>query len=405
MWELEKERWNCMYSLSDEQYNRFSILLEQLQIPTEIREQYLQNSGIEKLVVNKGTKQWYFHLKVPAILPVSVYELLESKLISSFSHIANVSMMIQVGNQTVTPEDIQHYWPLVVKKIPIIPPIFHNMHQWKIHISGTKIEVNVRTDIEVTTFQNKCVASICDAYQSCGFPYFQFSVNSGQCIEDMKKFKERTDEEDRVRILQAIDEKEKREKEMESDTSGISGPLIIGYQIKDDDIMTMSSIIDEEKRKTIQGYVFHVETRELRSGRLLVTFKITDYTDSIMVKVFSRDKEDIVLLKSIQKGMWLKVRGAIQNDTFVRDLVMTANDINEVKPVERCDKEPDGEKRVELHLHTPMSQMDAVSSVSRLVAQAKKWGHEAIAVTDHGCAQSFPEAFGAGKKHDIKILY
>src|SRR5699024_10091743 len=113
-------------------------------------------------------------------------------------------------------------------------------------------------------------------------------------------FKERTDEEDRVRILQAIDEKEKREKEMESDTSGISGPLIIGYQIKDDDIMTMSSIIDEEKRKTIQGYVFHVETRELRSGRLLVTFKITDYTDSIMVKVFSRDKEDIVLLKSIQ---------------------------------------------------------------------------------------------------------
>lgn len=103
--------------------------------------------------------------------------------------------------------------------------------------------------------------------------------------------------------------------------------------------------------------------------------------------------------------MWLRARGSIQNDTFVRDLVMIGNDLNEIKPVERKDTAKEDEKRVELHLHTPMSQMDAVSSVATLVGQAKKWGHKAIAITDHAVAQSFPEAFGAGKKNDVKILY
>lgn len=103
--------------------------------------------------------------------------------------------------------------------------------------------------------------------------------------------------------------------------------------------------------------------------------------------------------------MWVKARGSVQNDTFVRDLVMIANDINEITGPSRKDKAPEGEKRVELHLHTPMSQMDAVTPVSKLVAQAGKWGHEAIAVTDHAVAQSFPEAYSAGKKAGVKVIY
>src|SRR5699024_7233395 len=107
----------------------------------------------------------------------------------------------------------------------------------------------------------------------------------------------------------------------------------------------------------------------------------------------------------VEKGMWAKVRGSIQHDTYVRDLVMIANDLEQVPSVERQDKAEKGNKRVELHLHTPMSQMDAVTATSDLVEAASKWGHEAIAITDHAVVQSFPEAYEAGKKHDIKILY
>ncbi|TXK86645.1 PHP domain-containing protein, partial [Parageobacillus sp. SY1] len=170
--------------------------------------------------------------------------------------------------------------------------------------------------------------------------------------------------------------------------------LIIGYPIREEEeIRTLDSIVEEERRVVVQGYVFDAEINELKSGRTLLTLKITDYTNSILVKMFSRDKEDAALMADVKKGMWVKVRGSVQNDTFVRDLVLIANDINEIKAKERQDTAPEGEKRVELHLHTPMSQMDAVTSVTKLIEQAKKWGHPAIAVTDHAVVQSFPEAY------------
>lgn len=137
---------------------------------------------------------------------------------------------------------------------------------------------------------------------------------------------------------------EMQKKEAEKEHSGgdvPEGPLTIGLTIKDDsDFRSLIDIVDEERRVAVEGYIFNAEIRELRSGRSLLTFKITDYTSSIMVKMFSRDKEDAALFQLVKKGMWVKVRGSIQNDTFVRDLVMIANDINEIKPVERKDTAP-----------------------------------------------------------------
>ena len=95
-------------------------------------------------------------------------------------------------------------------------------------------------------------------------------------------------------------------------------------------ITEIEHIVDEERRVAIEGYIFDTEVRELRSGRSLLTIKVTDYTDSIIVKMFSRDKEDAANMQHVKKGMWVSARGSIQNDTFVRDLIMMAQDINEV---------------------------------------------------------------------------
>ena len=121
--------------------------------------------------------------------------------------------------------------------------------------------------------------------------------------------------------------------------------------------------------------------------------------------MFSRDNEDAEMMKTLKKGAWVRARGGIQNDTFVRDLIMMAQDIMEVAPVIRKDKAPDDRKRIELHAHTTMSQMDAVVSASALVGQAAKWGHPAIAITDHANVQSFPEAYNAGKKTRRKSYF
>ena len=163
--------------------------------------------------------------------------------------------------------------------------------------------------------------------------------------------------------------------------------------------------LEEERSIVIEGFVFASDIKELRSGRSLLEMKMTDYTDSLLVKMFSNGDEDAEMMKQLKKGMWVRVRGSIQMDTFARDLVMMAKDINEMKKEPRKDTAPEGEKRVELHLHTPMSQMDAMTPVDRLVAQAAKWGHPAVAITDHAVVQAFPDAYAAGKKNGIKVIY
>ena len=186
----------------------------------------------------------------------------------------------------------------------------------------------------------------------------------------------------------------------------LDGPIQLGRNIPaDEPTIPMINIVEEERRVTLEGYVFDKEVRELRSKRKILTLKITDYTSSFIVKKFSNNEKDEQIFDAISVGSWLKVRGSIQEDTFVRDLVMNAQDIIEVKHAPRKDYAPDDEKRVELHVHSNMSTMDATNSISDLVAQAGKWGHKAIAITDHGGAQAFPEVHSAGKKAGVKILY
>ncbi|WP_243138025.1 PolC-type DNA polymerase III [Heliorestis acidaminivorans] len=163
-------------------------------------------------------------------------------------------------------------------------------------------------------------------------------------------------------------------------------------------------IEDEERSIIIQGRLFGLDTRELKSGRRLITFNVTDMTDTITVKVFEGEKEDLLASGQLKNHCWVKVRGAVQLDKYQQELVLLARDINLAEePITRKDEAP--VKRVELHAHTKMSSMDAVLSAKELISRAASWGHKAIAITDHGVVQAFPEAADAGKKHNIKVIY
>jgi len=391
-----------------EQKERFRLLLQQLQLNNDEIIQYFENGAIQKLTVHKTKKSWHFQFLLNQILPYEIYQLLHSRLVNSFSHIANVTFSIKVEEPEVAESLIQSYWPACIQEIDgISPPILSLLSNQVPKIQGLKLIVNTRNDTESQAIKKKYGSYIQNIFESYGFPALQIDTQINISDEELRKFEEQRQKEDQEKVIQAIAEMENRQKAVkEEESEQPTGPLIIGYPIKDEEeIRTLDSIIEEERRVVIQGFVFDAETKELKSGRTLCTFKITDYTNSILVKMFARDKEDAKTLQMINKGMWLKVRGSIQNDTFVRDLVMIANDINEIKPKERQDTAEEGKKRVELHLHSPMSQMDAVTSISTLVGQAKKWGHDAIAITDHSVVQAFPEAYSASKKHGIKMIY
>ena len=154
---------------------------------------------------------------------------------------------------------------------------------------------------------------------------------------------------------------------------------------------------------TICGDIFKVNIVETKSGRKIISLYITDYTSSIMVKLFPKPKETDELIDELKVGLYCKVRGEALYDSFAKEVVVMARDIVKTTKIEKMDTSE--EKRIELHLHTQMSSMDGMSSASALIARAAKWGHPAIAITDHGVAQAFPEAMDAAKKHNIKVLY
>ncbi|WP_409292333.1 PolC-type DNA polymerase III [Peribacillus sp. SCS-37] len=389
--------------------HRFQLLLQQLDLTEDAFVKHFTDAEIEKLFVERESKKWHFTFKLPALIPCSVYTRFSVQLVQSFAHIAKVSFSLSVENPQPTEELVREYWNSCIKEIDgMSPALLSLLNEQMPKLKGNKIVISARNEAEAGQLKRKYAGMIANIYQSLGFPMFSIDPEVAPEGEnkDYKLFLEQKQKEDQERGLAALVEMQKKESEKASDDGAFDGPLVIGYKIKEDaDFRRLENVIDEERRIAIEGYVFDAETRELRSGRTLLTFKVTDYSSSILVKMFSRDKEDAVQLARIKKGMWVRVQGSIQNDTFVRDLVMIANDINEIKAKGRSDTAPENEKRVELHLHSPMSAMDAVSSVGSLVAQAKKWGHKAVAITDHSNVQSFPEAFSAGKKNDIKVLY
>ena len=177
---------------------------------------------------------------------------------------------------------------------------------------------------------------------------------------------------------------------------------ILGREIKQD-VTEIINIDEKSGYVAISGDVFKTEVFETKAGKKILTFYITDYTSSIAVKCFLRPKDTEHVLENIKEGLHCKVRGEATMDTYMKEVVIMGKDIHKLKKVERTDNSE--EKRVELHLHTNMSAMDAVASVKDLVARAAKFGHKAIAVTDHGVVQAFPDAQIAGKKHGVKILY
>ncbi|WP_458413866.1 PolC-type DNA polymerase III [Schinkia sp. CFF1] len=381
---------------------RFQLLLEQISISSSLIDSYFQDAWIEKVTIERSKKTWHFEFGIQTYLPLEVFLFFKSQLINTFQHIANVTFAFSYKAPVFSENVLEEYWTYMIEQLEgVAPSLLSLFREQKPRIHGNKLLINVRNDPEAVTVKNK-QDQFTVIFQSLGFPHFTIETETVQSKEDFIKFKDQTEQEDRTKMLEALVFSEQNKKSNQEEKEVPTGPVTIGYTIKDEAV-PIKEIQEEERRITIQGYVFFSEIKELRSGRSLLTFKITDYTDSLMIKVFSRDKDDVSLLSAIKKGMWVKVRGGIQMDTFVRDLVMMAQDINEMTPNEREDTAE--EKRVELHLHTPMSQMDAVTPISDLVKQAKKWGHEAIAVTDHAVAQSFPEAFAAGKKNGVKILY
>ncbi len=193
-----------------------------------------------------------------------------------------------------------------------------------------------------------------------------------------------------------------------------SNPDVVYGRDFEGEAILLETITGEMGEVIIRGKVMDVEAREIRNEKTILIYPVTDFTDSIVVKMFLRNEQVPEVTEHIKKGAFLKLRGVTTIDRF--DSELTIGSVTGIKKIPdftdtRMDTSP--QKRVELHCHTKMSDMDGVTDAKALVKRAYEWGHAAIAITDHGVVQSFPEAnhcFDAWggcvpKDSEFKVLY
>ena len=170
-------------------------------------------------------------------------------------------------------------------------------------------------------------------------------------------------------------------------------PNVIYGRDFDDEPMELRHVIGEMGEITFRGKVIKIETREIRNEKTIFTFAVTDFTDTINIKLFLRNEQLPDILGEVKEGGFLKVKGVTAIDKFDGELTISSvAGIRKISDFTESRKDTAPRKRVELHCHTKMSDMDGVTEVKDLLKRAHGWGHKALAITDHGVVQSFPDA-------------
>ena len=188
-----------------------------------------------------------------------------------------------------------------------------------------------------------------------------------------------------------------------------NSPLIYGRSVKlKETLVKVADLSVDSGRVLLDGEILNIDSRELKSGKLLAMFDLYDGTSTITCKAFLEKEKAKEILGKLSGVRGVKVEGTAQFDPFAKELGVIANTIIEGNGIKREKREDNAPiKRVELHMHTQMSQMDGMTSAKDLIKRAVKWGMKSIAITDHGVVQAFPEAHKYLEKDhpDIKILY
>lgn len=394
----------------------FEHLLDQLNMAKD--DPAFKDGKIKQVIVHRKSKCWEFDIVLRKVMPYELFRQFVSALQISFRELAGVDAKVRIDTPTdeLDAKAIGDYWSYVVDAEVGESPMAREVCAKTIpEVDGNRVQLLLENEAIKDFFVKNLLSAIEEGYQKVGFPQFRIhplvdQSASEQKIKELKAKQQQQDQELVKKAMERLQQQKTEKKQQESALPDLGdGPLVIGKPINPKEpVRRMAEITEEERNVVVEGYVFSKEVRELRSGRQLLILEVTDYTSSFAIKKFSNNKEDEAKFAAIKEGEWIKARGPVQEDTYMRDLTIMAYAIQQVSHPARKDT-AEGEKRVEMHLHTTMSTMDATNSISDYIKQAEKWGMKAIAVTDHAGVQAFPEAFNAS--HDkkgnakIKILY
>ena len=376
---------------------KIEILLNKINMDKD-KYPYFSTAKLTKIRIHRQTDTWEIFISIPSAVPLEVIEELEEKKHLLDENAKDITFIWNVENIDIN--TYLSYYPYILNEVK------DELKVLEIYSDALKIEEGFLVLVATSEVEQERLEEVLEKinrlYKNLGYK-FNIEVvlrHEDSILEEIKQ-----DLVVKVKIPEKKEEtpvehpKEKKYKREPKDPNSV-----LGRGIKEEPIK-IKTLIGEDNNVVVEAYVFGTEYFESsKTDFKIITLKITDYSDSIYCKVFVRDDEEYKrLCKELKTGSWFKIRGYTKEDQFAKELVLNARDIIKIEKEQDEVMDKAEVKRVELHCHTKMSQMDGVVDEEALLKQAIKWGHKAIAITDHNGVQAFPHVFNFVTSYNKKI--
>lgn len=379
------------YCIIPDNQQNFLALVQELPVE-EGEKEALACAAVQKVYVDVTQKTWTVHIAAPSSLRQQTIDLIGETLRENCG-LAGVKVVLASGSGETY---LQNQWLDFVQKVAGTNHTVRCLlaeSKWKLAGERLTIETpgGLSADMLMSRGTDQQAAAVLQqetgAFYQVVFQSLQVELSQPDCESDLMT----------PEYLEALQETTTPE------TKKDENPLLYGRMIKEGP-QPISSFQEEARQVVVEGRLFNIELREFKTGRCLLSFDIADQTDGMSCKSFF-DTMDLAKKahSPLKEGLLVKVKGTFQHDSFSKELMLFVDSMNRAVEVERIDSSET--PRVELHLHTRMSNMDSVVDVKQLIKTAAKWKHSAVAITDHGVVQAFPEAHEAAKEKNIKIIY
>ena len=334
------------------------------------------DSTIEKVMYLKKDNSYNVHISSPKVLN---YEIVNDLFESCKKGInGNLPCKITINYQVVTDDDIKDYLNIYIEKL-----VFEHPSLMGLIGSLTYLKEKVAY-FDVTSLNEK--NNLLDHLEDIN------NFLQSYCLEPI-----------RLNININNDKKEEIKQEMAKSKNAVktkeeNSNIVLGVH-QDGDAIEIRNIIGEMKNIILEAYIFGIEALERKGQKAtayIINLKVSDYTDSMLVKIVRFNEEEFNKInKNLKEGKWLRIYGSAEMDNYLKQIVFSAKSIEIISSKDKVIEDKSEEKRVELHLHTKMSQMDGVVDAIKLVKFARSLNHKAVAVTDHNCLQAFPDLYHA----------
>ena len=395
--------------------SKLQLLLEKIDLNKEYYIKFT-SARLIKIVGNKEKDSYIFYIECLATLDIDTYKTFISCLNETYKEFKKISVNIKTDNisQEYLEDYFKYFLDIYSKKCPMLGMFLES----RIIYDKNKITIFVGNIVEsnkLNEYKDRFVSDL----NSVGYEInIEIIIDNNESIILDEQIKESIEHNsfvtnDRMnKIDEVVEVKENpyKKKFTPKPIETVDDPASVLGRIIDTQVVRMDTIVGVSNNITVEAEVFGIDIRETKTDFRIITLKITDYTDSYYGKIFVNGDEETKRIKSLLKvGSWYKFRGNIKEDKYSGENTLNISDINisEKKREERIDDAPI--KRVELHAHTMMSQMDGITNLDlgkhtcELVEKTIKMGYRGVAITDHNGCQAFPISFGIVKGYNKSV--